>query len=639
MRKPFKRIPYRFRTLVKIIADAFLILLAYFTAYLIRFEFSIPPTEMETILRSIPLVFISGSIAIALFRVYKGRWEYASIRDLISIFLAVTWGWLTFILLLNMFQLHGNPRSVLVIYWLLSLLFVGGVRFSYRIFTEMRSMPWGNACYVLVIGAGKAGEMIIRQIRNEPRLGYYPVGLVDDDPEKQHTQIHGVPVLGTIDDLEHILQGRNVDQIIIAAPSATPAEMRRIVEACERVNLEFKTVPGPKELVNGDVSISQIRHVKIEDLLDRVPVEIDLNQIRAFITGRTILITGAAGSIGSELARQILQFYPAKLVCFDRTENSLFHLKNDLDAYQLPVDYEVCVADILDFEKANDVFANVQPDVVFHAAAYKHVPLMEAHPEEAIRNNVFGTINMIRLAERYHAEKFVLISTDKAVNPTSMMGASKRLAELVVQSYAEKSDLKLVTVRFGNVLGSMGSALPLFQKQIEAGGPVTITHPEMKRFFMTIPEAVKLILEAAKMGENGEIYVLDMGEPIKIEDFARHLIRLSGLEPEKDIPITYIGMRPGEKMVEELWTAHERVQETEHRKIMRAKGTQHKTWEALQADLNDLRLYIRLMDRASIYKKVQQLIPEYKPFTGEMPQQTKTTSPPTNPSRGKQTSR
>lgn len=609
---------FSFRTFIKFIIDVLLVIGAYIFSFLIRFEFQIPVNEQILIYQSLPIVLLSVLISMITFRVYKGLWEYASIRDLITLFMSVTWGWLVFVLLIYLLHFHSTPRSVLIIYWFLSLLLLGGVRFSYRIFTEIKSVPWGNVQKVLIIGAGKAGEMIIRQMRNEPSLGYYPSSLVDDDPSKLGIRIHGVTVDGTLRDLPEIVARKQIDQIIIAAPSAKPADMRRIVAGCEAVKVEFKTVPGPKELVNGDVSLSQIRKVRIEDLLDREPVATDFNEIRSFIMDKVVLVTGAAGSIGSELCRQLLQLNPKKLICFDRTENSLFHLEKDLMLMTNSDQFEICVADILDYDKSREIFNQTRPDVVFHAAAYKHVPLMELHPEEAIRNNVFGTLNMITLAEEYQAKKFVLISTDKAVNPTSMMGASKRLAELVVQSYAarlrKKTSYSLITVRFGNVLGSMGSAVPLFQNQIAKGGPVTVTHPDMKRFFMTIPEAVKLILEAAKMGDGGEIFVLDMGEPIRILDFARHLIQLSGFEPETDIPITFIGVRPGEKMEEELWNEYETPQKTAHKKIMMAKGNHLLEWEKLRGELENLRLYIRLLDRDSIYRKLKQLIPEYEPF-------------------------
>jgi FlaA1/EpsC-like NDP-sugar epimerase len=388
--------------------------------------------------------------------------------------------------------------------------------------------------------------------------------------------------------------------------------MRRIVQLCEDTGVDFKTVPGPKEIVNGLVQVQQIRDVKVEDLLDRVPIEIDLNQVREYLQGKTILVTGAAGSIGSELVKQSLKLNPEKVVCVDRSENSLFYLDNDLKQAYDTESYRIVVADILDLPKMKYILNTYRPEVVFHAAAYKHVPLMEYHPEEAVRNNILGTANLVQLCEQHGVEKFVLISTDKAVNPTSVMGATKRVAELVMQSYSAKSSMKLATVRFGNVLASYGSVIPLFQKQIAEGGPITITHPEMKRFFMTIPEAVKLIFQATKMSNGNDIFVLDMGEPIKIVDIARRLIKLSGFEPDKDIKIKYIGLRPGEKLWEELWNKDEAPLKTSHPKIYKAVGSHYNNWHLMSEHLAYFQKAVTEQDIEAIFTKLHQMIPEFR---------------------------
>ncbi|HEM48850.1 MAG TPA: polysaccharide biosynthesis protein, partial [Caldithrix sp.] len=440
--------------------------------------------------------------------------------------------------------------------------------------------------------------------------------IVDDNVKKLKTKIHGVPVLGTLKDLNHIVKKSRIDEIIIATPSANASEMRNIVLACETTDAEFKTVPGPKEIVDGKVEVAQLRKVKVEDLLDRNPINIDLDQIKKYLNKKIVLITGAGGSIGSELARQILELQPEKLICLDRSENGLFYLEHDLNQVNSQTNYTTIVADILDKNKVSRIFDENKIDIIFHAAAYKHVPLMELHPDEAVINNVVGTLNMVQIAETYHAEKFVLISTDKAVNPTSIMGATKRVAELVLQSYSAISKTALVTVRFGNVLGSFGSVVPLFQKQIARGGPVTITNEDMTRFFMTIPEAVKLILQAAKMSSGNDIYVLDMGEPIKLVNIAKRLIKLSGLEPYKDIAIKTIGMRPGEKIHEELWNRDEVPLKTDHPKISSAIGNHYNHWDLMSQKIAALVEMAKARNTNGIINNLKRIIPEYTPTDG-----------------------
>ncbi len=599
--------------IVKILFDGILLSAAYIFSYLVRFDFNTPPDHFALMKSTLFVAVLINLMFINILRMNQNEWRYSSIQDLINIFGATTAGWIVFVIYLYFMHLLAVPRSVLFIYWMMSIILLGAARLSPRILLKLQARVATDKKRVIVIGAGDAGEMIIRQMKNDPELGYYPVAIIDDNPQKIHSKIHGVKVRGTTKDLSLIISKYRVDEIIISAPSARPKEMRHIVDACEATGIEFKTVPGPREIVNGHVSVQQIRKVKLEDLLDRSPVEIDFDEIRTYLQEKTILITGAGGSIGSELSRQIIQLHPKKLICLDRTENSLFFLDYELQQMNESTPFTVEIADILDTDKIKSVLKEYQPDVVFHAAAYKHVPLMEIHPEEAVRNNILGTLNMMKLSEDAGVEKFVLISTDKAVNPSSIMGATKRVAELILQSYSAQARIKLLTVRFGNVLGSFGSVIPLFQKQISQGGPVTVTDPDMQRFFMTIPEAVKLILQSAKMSNGNDIYVLDMGEPIKLIDIAHRVIKLSGYEPDTDIPIKIVGRRPGEKLIEELWNKGEVPLKTEHSKISMAIGSHYNHWDLMTKNIEILSDLARKKDIARIYQKLQEIIPEYIP--------------------------
>ena len=606
--------------IIKTIIDSVLIALAYALAYLIRFDFNLPDMHMQILEKTILIAVLLNIVFINFFRINQSQWRYSSIQDLLNIFGVLTIGWIAFIIYLYFTNSMGFPRSVLTVYWLLTLLFLGGIRFLPRMAHKIRGSFTSGLKRVLIIGAGDAGEMILRQIIKDPKLGYMPVAIIDDSPKKIKTKIHGVPVLGTLNDLNQIVINRRIDEIIIATPSAKASEMRNIVLACETTGIEFKTVPGPKEIVDGNVEVAQLRKVKVEDLLDRNPINIDLEQIKKYLDKKVVLITGAGGSIGSELARQILELQPQKLICLDRSENGLFYLGHDLDQVNSQTNYMTIIADILDKSKVSRIFEDHKIDIIFHAAAYKHVPLMELHPDEAVINNVIGTLNMIQLAEKYNAEKFVLISTDKAVNPTSVMGATKRVAELVLQSYSAITKTALVTVRFGNVLGSFGSVVPLFQRQIAKGGPVTITNEDMTRFFMTIPEAVKLILQAAKMSAGNDIFVLDMGEPIKLINIAKRLIKLSGLEPYKDIAIKTIGMRPGEKIHEELWNRDEVPLKTDHPKISSAVGNHYNHWDVMSKKISSLVEMAKARNTEGIIANLKQIIPEYSPIDKNQPQ-------------------
>jgi FlaA1/EpsC-like NDP-sugar epimerase len=462
------------------------------------------------------------------------------------------------------------PRSVLLISWLLILFMLGGVRFAHRIYTIYLPAQRKRRKRALIVGAGNSGEMIVRQINREPQLGYVPVCFVDDDVTKKGNRIHGVPVSGTIKDIPELVKSRRIEEIIIAVPSATAKQMRRVVEYCEKSSAPFRTLPGAKELMNGQITLSKIRRVRIEDLLERSPYVTDKSSLITFFENKNVVITGAAGSIGSELSRQLSRLNPKTILFIDQAESALFDLRNELaDAVPQARHYLFEILDITNFDRLKRCLLRYEPDIVFHAAAYKHVPLMEAHPDEAVLNNIQGTMNVSQAAALAGATQFINVSTDKAVNPTNIMGTTKRLIELYCMSQNGESQLKHSVVRFGNVLGSNGSVVPLFQKQIRNGGPVTVTSKEITRYFMTIPEAVELVLQASLMGKGGEIFVLDMGEPIRIYDMARHLISLSGLEPDKDIKIEVTGLRPGEKLVEELWSKEEKPESTQNPQIKR----------------------------------------------------------------------
>lgn len=451
--------------------------------------------------------------------------------------------------------------------------FIGGIRFAFRLLrreirlTSVQSSrsQWQN---VLVIGGGDAGSTIIRELQLNEDMKKRPIGIIDDNQAKQGRLLHGVSIIGTRHDISRVVTERHVDEIIISIPSMHAKEMREIIEICQDTSCKLKTMPGLYQLINGEVDIKKIRDIEIEDLLGREPVETNLIEISDFLEGKVVLVTGGGGSVGSELCRQIAKFNPKLLLILDIYENSVYDLQNELKAYYGDqLELKVIIASVRDLNRLRQLFKTYHPDVIYHAAAHKHVPLMEDSPQEAIKNNVFGTFNVAKCANEIKVERFVLISTDKAVNPTNIMGASKRLAEMIIQSLNETSSCEFVAVRFGNVLGSNGSVIPLFKRQIASGGPITVTHPDIIRYFMTIPEAVELVLQAGAMAHGGEVFILDMGDPVKIVDLAKGLIRLSGLEPERDIEIKFTGLRPGEKMYEELLLSEEGLLTTANAKI------------------------------------------------------------------------
>ncbi|MBU4199099.1 MAG: polysaccharide biosynthesis protein [Verrucomicrobia bacterium] len=569
-----------------------------------------------------------------LFGLYRRYWRYASVDELVSIFLAV--GSAALIVaglffgagILGMDIGRSLPRSVPFIDGLLTLMVIGGTRFSVRVvaYKRRRTECQRDSKAVLIVGAGDAGAMIVREMLSSKHINIDPVGFVDDDPAKQKKSILGLPVLGTRKDIPGLVEKYGVEEVVIAIPTAPGKVVREIMTLCEAAHVPSRTMPGMYEILSGQISVSQLRNVDIEDLLRREPVRINAQDVEKMLSGKRVLVTGAGGSIGSELCRQIARSTPAHLILLGHGENSIFQIENELRRHWPKAALSVVVADIRDQARLAAVFELEKPQVVFHAAAHKHVPMMEANCEDAITNNVGGTRTLVQMAERFGVERFVLISSDKAVNPTNVMGATKRVAEKVVQATAQRTGRPYVAVRFGNVLGSRGSVVPTFREQIARGGPVTITHPDVKRYFMTIPEAVQLVLQAATLA-SGEyrtgVFVLDMGEPIKIVDLARDLIELSGKQMGQDIEIVFTGLRPGEKLFEELFRDGENYRRTHHEKIFVAAGEPADTGSPApsgkkdEADLNQL--IDQLLQEAErgrpddVRRLLKEIVPNYTP--------------------------
>lgn len=563
-----------------VVYDIILVTIFLYLALLLRFDLNIPHEYITFFKVSIIPVILIVLLCNKIFHLYDFIWKYASIDELISIVYSVTLSNIIFIIysyLVN-YSLLKNihyrfPATVHIIFWVLSVGALGGTRFIYRIMGRRDSITEYNIedskekSKVLIVGAGDAGAMLIKEIKKHQTLNYSIVGIVDDDLSKLGQVINGVKIIGTRNDVVAICEKNNVEEIFIALPSAPFQERKEIYNVCKKTGCKLKTLPGIYEIINGDVNISQLRDVDINDLLGRDPIKLNNENINKYIFDKVVLVTGGGGSIGSELCRQIVKFNPKKLIILDIYENNAYELQMELKAKYPELDMDVVIASIRDFDRLEDVFKKYNPYVVFHAAAHKHVPLMEANPAEAIKNNIVGTYNVAKCSDIYKVKRFVQISTDKAVNPTNVMGATKRFCEKIIQAFDKESKTEYVAVRFGNVLGSNGSVIPLFKKQIKQGGPVTVTHPEINRFFMTIPEAAQLVIQAGAMAKGGEIFVLDMGEPVKIVDLARDLIRLSGLKPDEDIKIKYTGLRPGEKLYEELLMDEIALTSTEHEKI------------------------------------------------------------------------
>ena len=572
-------IPVNRHRIWQLIADAGLIALAWWLAFELRFDQGIPIYYEKLFQRTIGIVVAIQLVVFVLFRFYDRWWRYVSIRDMWSALRGVTAAALAASLTVYFFSPVAQvrlPRSVAIMDWLLLLGLVAGTRLLARSVIERPGTGLvARGKEVLVVGAGDAGQLVIRELQRNPQLGYTPIGLIDDDPRKKNLRIHGVRVAGTIDDLAHIIRDNRPDEVILAIPSASGEVRQRVVNVTREGNIPVKTLPGLYELIADDSNLAaQLRPVQVEDVLGREPVEVDLETTAAYLKGETVLVTGAGGSIGSELCRQIARVGPQRLILVDQGETALFEIERELVdergfAASIPV-----LADCKSRTKMRQVFDRYRPGVVFHAAAYKHVPLMEANPLESVRNNALATRVLVEAAAEFETKRFVLVSTDKAVNAKTVMGQSKALCEWIVEAHGAREDVatRYVAVRFGNVLGSSGSVIPIFRRQIAKGGPVTLTHPEMTRYFMTIPEAASLVVQAGAIGGRGDVFVLDMGEPVRILDLAMQMIRLSGKDPERDIRVEIVGTRPGEKLHEELWGAGETAEPTAHPKIMRVRG-------------------------------------------------------------------
>jgi FlaA1/EpsC-like NDP-sugar epimerase len=591
--------------------------LALALAFQLRFEFHVPAQYSPFLGLWLPVLLAFRTLAFYQAGLFRGLWRYTGAPDLVSIVRGTTLATAVFAAALYATS-SWLPRSIIAIEWLTSLVMVGGVRFAARTIRPARLRrltPESAAQRILIVGAGDAGEMLVREIQQRHSDRWLPVAFLDDDQGKRGGHIHGVRVEGTIADLARVVAKHDVREILIAIPSATGAQMRRVVEQCKRADVRFKTIPGLDSLIDGRVAMNQLRDVAIEDLLGRDPVQLDMDAISHVMAGQVVMVSGAGGSIGSEICRQVCRFGPAALVLVEHGENNLFHIHRELLARFPEIALAPCIADVGDEARMAAVFEAHRPAVVFHAAAHKHVPMMEWNPGEAVKNNVFGTRTLADLADRFGTGRFVMISTDKAVNPTSVMGASKRVAEIYVQALSQRSRTRFVTVRFGNVLGSAGSVIPIFKEQIASGGPITVTHPDMQRYFMTIPEASQLVLQAGAMGEGGEIFILDMGEPVKIADLARDLVTLSGLEPDLDIEIQFTGVRPGEKLFEELSVDSENAGTTKHPKIFVGRFRPC-AWEFLQRQLKEL---AAVADRPKdVRRKFHDIVPEYR-GSGPMP--------------------
>lgn len=598
------------RTLPGVIADLLMVFAAWLGAYWLRFNLgSIPDHFYEYAIYVSPVVLLVQGVLLYWFGVFRGVWRFTSLDDLVRIVKAVAVGATVLMVLMFLIVRLGNvPRSVPFLYVILLVALLGGARLIYRLATE-KKLALGAGKRVLIVGAGQAGEMLIRDLHRKAGGNYQPVAIIDDKTRRHGRQVHGVPVVGACEDIPAICESLEIDLVLLAIPSATTNQMKRIVGYCEDSGIPFRTVPDLDALMSGQVSINELREVSIEDILGRDQVTLNWEAINSGLEGKTIMVTGGGGSIGSELCRQIARIGPAKLILLENSEYNLYSIEIELRREFEAVPFVFQLGDVSDTATVRRVFSLYKPDMVFHAAAYKHVPMLEHQVREAFKNNVLGTRNVAIEADKYGCAEFVLISTDKAVNPSNVMGASKRIAEIFCQNLNARSDTNFITVRFGNVLGSAGSVIPLFRRQIAEGGPVTVTHKEIERYFMTIPEACQLIMQASVIGEGGEIFVLDMGEPVKICFLAEQMIRLSGKEPGEDIEIKYTGLRPGEKLYEELFHDTEQLESTSHEKILLAR---HRVvdWSSLEILMSDTRTACDEYNEELLMQAIMKFVPE-----------------------------
>jgi FlaA1/EpsC-like NDP-sugar epimerase len=600
-----------------LVGDIILIFLSVIFAFVLRFEGPVPERYFLNIQGLILFSIIFTIPLFYFFKLYSFSWAYVSTEELISLTKATSLSFLlltaTYFILRDHSLFSGFPRSTLFITYFFIFLLCGGLRFAKRIYLDIFPKRKGEEkINVLIVGAGDLGEQILRAIKSSPQSQYLPIGFVDDDPIREGILIHGLRVLGKIKDIPKVAKENFVEEMIIALPYGSK-EIREAVEFGRKAKIKkIKILPSIGELISGETPLARLREIDVEDLLGREPIELDRKLIANFIEGKVVLITGAAGSIGSELSKQVASFSPFSLLILDQDETGIFNLFNELKERFPKQEIKSIICDIRDEEKIKRIFQEFKPQIVFHAAAYKHVPLMEEHPDEAVKNNIFGTEIVAKVALENDCERFIFISTDKAVNPTSVMGSTKRIGEMICQVLNKKGKTKFISVRFGNVLDSRGSVIPIFKEQIRAGGPVTVTHPEMKRYFMLNSEACLLVMEAAAIGQGGEVFVLDMGKPIKILDLAKEMIKLAGFEPDKEIPITFIGPRPGEKLFEEILSAEEGTSTTKYKRILIAK-LKEPDEEKLRKGLERLKHVVKSNDTNEIVKIFKELIPSYSP--------------------------
>jgi FlaA1/EpsC-like NDP-sugar epimerase len=594
------------RTWFITLLQALLVLGSLLFAWLLRFDFTLP---YRHILLAAAIVLPIIRLAVfAKFNLLHGWWRYTGVNDAWDVAKAIVSGTAVFWVAMHVLPVGaGFPRSIYILEMIMSGTILSGVRLASRVIAESVTNDEASQKKVLLIGAGFAAQMIIREFA-QLQSGYRAVGCLDDNATKRGIKIQGVPVLGSVDQLKEVVEENRVDEVLITVPSATGAQMRRFVESCNRAGVRFRTVPTLRDIIAGQVTVSQFREVSVEDLLGRHPVQIDMESVRREIANRTVLVTGAAGSIGSELCRQILEYGPARLVCLDQNETGLFLLGLGLEGHKNGAQLDVRVADICDAERLRNLLAEFRPEIIFHAAAYKHVPMMESNVQEAVKNNILGLLSLLDLADECGCKNFVLISSDKAVNPTNIMGATKRICELIIAS-RPPNGMRCASVRFGNVLGSSGSVIPVLTQQLQNNEPLTVTHPDIKRFFMTTREAVALVLQAFVIGQDGDILVLDMGESIRIVELARTLIRLSG-RSEREIEIRFTGLRDGEKLNEELFYKQEKVIPSSCEKIKRTSGPL-KDWPSLCRQLEELRASMSIDGAAPVRAKVKEIVPEY----------------------------
>ena len=607
---------FNFKRLIILLYDLLTIPFAWTAAFWVRDNLSfIPPYVLHTMLQSLPLVIIIQAVSFWIFGLYRGEWRFASIPDMMRILKAVIVGMLAILVIyyfgFGMFIYQAPlPRSILPLYALVLFFLLGGARMFYRWFREFH-LPHHFQERALIVGAGLAGEGLVRDLLRDHKRRYQPVGFVDDDRRKRGTEILGVRVLGLIDEIAKLVKSYNINIVLIAMPSASSNTMRSIVDMCSQAGISYRTLPGLASLASGDVTVNDLREVSLEDLLGREQVNLDVPALSTAFDHKTVLVTGGGGSIGSELCRQLAQFKLKELVVIEHSEFNLFQIEMDLKSKFPNLKLYTYLQSVTDRTNVERIMVQHQPNIIFHAAAYKHVPLLEHQASVAIKNNLIGTEVMAEVAAAAKVEKFVLISTDKAVNPTNVMGTTKRLAEIFCQNFNSQVQTQFITVRFGNVLGSAGSVIPLFKQQLAGGGPITVTHPDMTRYFMTIPEASQLILQASVIGQGGEIFVLDMGEPVKITYLAEQMIKLSGKRVNEDIEIKFTGLRPGEKLYEELFHESEKLMPTSHGKIMQSQSRML-DWSYLTVQFNELEMASANNDLDKIKTIFKVLVPENK---------------------------